>query len=353
MSLHMEGTILVTGGCGFIGSHFVAHVLKLYPKCQVINLDALTYAAHPETQTYLAGIAPDRYRFVQMDINDLRIGDLLEEQPVSAIVNFAAESHVDRSILDPRTFVLTNVAGTQNLLFHARKYPQLRFLQISTDEVYGSLMPGEATFTESSPLDASSPYAASKASADLIALAAFRTFGQNVVVTRCSNNFGPFQFPEKLIPLVIANALENQPIPVYGDGKQVRDWLYVEDHCTAVMEVLKRGQAGRVYNIGGQEEHPNIETICRILDVLEKPHSLITFVNDRPGHDRRYGIDASRITNELGWKKQRTFDAALVQTVEWYLENKDWWQKLRAGEYEQFYQDNYASKFVPSLGRNV
>jgi dTDP-glucose 4,6-dehydratase len=340
-----EMNLLVTGGCGFIGSHFISYVLKTYPDVTVTNLDALTYAAHPDTTQYLTTIAPERYRFVREDIGSPRVGEILEQDDIDAIVNFAAESHVDRSILDPGSFVRTNVVGLQNLLLFARKKGNIRFVHVSTDEVYGSLTPEEPPFTERSHLDPNSPYAASKASADLLALANQRTYGQDILITRCSNNYGPFQFPEKLIPLLIANAIEDRPIPVYGDGKQVRDWIYVVDHCRAIDLVLRQGKAGQVYNISSSEEHQNIDIVRKVLNMLDKPPRLITYVGDRPAHDRRYGLDATKIHEELGWKPQFTFEDGMRQTVDWYLENSAWWKKVRDKDYFSYYQANYQEKF--------
>jgi dTDP-glucose 4,6-dehydratase len=279
-----------------------------------------------------------------MDIASDEVETLIQDFDIDYIVNFAAETHVDRSILDPNRFLQTNILGTQNLLEIARRRPHTRLLHISTDEVYGSLSPEDPTFTEHSPLMPSSPYAASKASGDLMALAAHHTYGQDVLITRCSNNFGPFQFPEKLLPLLIANAMEDKPIPVYGDGKQVRDWLFVKDHCRAVDLVLMNGRAGTVYNISGNEEHPNIEVIKKVLDLLGKPHSLIEHVKDRPGHDRRYGLNASRIIEELGWKRETPFTIGLEKTISWYQQNQQWWTKIRNKDFYRYYDANYSPK---------
>lgn len=335
-------TLLVTGGAGFIGSNFV-HFLLENTDCSVVNLDALTYAGNPES---LAGLDPARHHFVHGDICDRAlVRDLLAHHRPDAIVHFAAESHVDRSIDSAAEFVRTNVMGTQVLLEAARDYPgglpdSFRFLHVSTDEVYGDLAPDEAPFTESRPYQPSSPYAASKAGADHLVRAAFRTWGLPVLITNCSNNYGPRQFPEKLIPLMLVNALEGQPLPVYGDGQQRRDWLYVTDHCAALWRVLEAGRPGQTYNIGGNAERSNLEVVHAICDLLdlrvpaERPRrELIRFVADRPGHDRRYAIDAGRIRAELGWQPGVTFEEGLARTVDWYLDHRDWWQRIRDGRY--------------------
>lgn len=320
--------LLITGGCGFIGSNFVRFVLEHYQPEFVTNVDVLSYAGNP---TNLAGIPEkyaDRYEFFQSDIADRdAIETILGHHKFYAIVNFAAESHVDRSISDPGNFIHTNVIGTEVLLEAARKHGVKRFVQVSTDEVYGSLGPS-GKFTETSPLDPSSPYSASKASADLLALASFKTFGQEVVITRCSNNYGPYQYPEKLIPLMITNALADQKLPVYGDGLNVRDWIHVEDHCRGVMAALLDGRPGEVYNLGGNGEMENIAVVELILETLGKPHELISYVEDRLGHDRRYAIDATKIQSELGWKPLHTPREGIRQTIEWYLENRAWWEPL-------------------------
>lgn len=324
----MRMRLLVTGGCGFIGSNFIRHVLEHYQPEFITNVDALTYAGNMEN---LAGIEekyPGHYEFFQADIADEEAMEaILSKHQYYAVINFAAESHVDRSITSPQNFVHTNVAGTAVLVELARRHNVKRYVQISTDEVYGSLGP-EGFFTETTPLDPSSPYSASKAAADLLVLAAGRTYGQDVVVTRCSNNYGPYQFPEKLIPLMITNAMRDKPLPVYGDGLNVRDWIHVDDHCRAIMTVMLEGKSGQVYNIGGNSERRNIDVVKRILQILGKPESLITYVTDRPGHDRRYAIDASKIKNELGWKPLHNFEQALEETVRWYVENPEWWQPL-------------------------
>lgn len=336
--------ILVTGGAGFIGSHFIEYFLKQYPKAEITNLDMLTYAAHPDTLDRLAQRGGSRYRFVKMDIADSQVANVLKEHQIDAIVNFAAETHVDRSILDPQAFVRTNVLGTQNLLQSARSVGKLRFVHVSTDEVYGSLEPSDPTFTEKTPLDPNSPYAASKASADLLALATQRTYQQDVLITRCTNNYGPYQFPEKLLPLVIANALEDKSIPVYGDGQQVRDWIFVEDHCSGIDAVLQKGKTGEVYNISSTSEVPNLNVIKKTLAILKKPESLITYVGDRPAHDKRYGLNPQKIKNELGWMPKYSLEQGLELTVEWYQRNRSWWEKVRDKEYFKYYQANYEPK---------
>ncbi|MSR64324.1 MAG: dTDP-glucose 4,6-dehydratase [Verrucomicrobiae bacterium] len=319
--------LLITGGSGFIGSNFVRFILEAHPDWKVLNIDLLTYAGNPEN---LRDIEADpRYTFRKGDIADVAfVEKAIKDFQPDAIVNFAAESHVDRSITDPAAFVRTNVMGTQALLSEARKYKVKRFLQVSTDEVYGSL--GEAGyFLETTPLHPNSPYSASKASADLLALASHHTFGQDVVITRCSNNYGPYQFPEKLIPLMITHAMENIPLPVYGDGMNIRDWIEVRDHCAGILATLERGKAGEVYNLGGENEWKNIDLVKTLLDTAGKPHSLIQYVKDRPGHDRRYAIDCSKAKKELGWKPGVDFKHGLATTVKWYQENRKWWEPLK------------------------
>ena len=323
--------ILVTGGAGFIGSNFIRYILS-ETGWTITNLDKLTYAGNLEN---LADVQDDpRYSFVRGDIAEATfINSLFTEKKFDTVVNFAAESHVDRSIMDASPFIQANIAGAQALLDAARKYGLQKFVQVSTDEVYGSLAVDDPEFTEETPLAPNSPYSASKAAADLLCRAYFKTHGLPVVVTRCSNNFGPYQFPEKLIPLVISNALEERPIPVYGDGMNVRDWLYVLDHCSALRRVVEKGRPGEVYNIGGGTEIPNIVLVKKILRLLGKPESLITCVADRPGHDRRYAIDSRKIGAELGWKSDCEFDAALTATVEWYIKNRRWLERVKTGEY--------------------
>lgn len=340
--------LLITGGAGFIGSHFVEHILGSDPRAEVVNVDCLTYAAHPDTVERLSVLGGDRYHFYKMDICDPNIKDIFKKHAIEAVVHFAAESHVDRSILDPQAFVRTNIQGTQNLIQVARACGNPRFVHVSTDEVYGSLKPSDPTFTEQTPLDPNSPYAASKASSDLLALASQRTYQQDLVITRCTNNYGPYQFPEKLLPLVIANALEDKPVPVYGDGMQVRDWIHVVDHCRGIDAVLRKGKAGEVYNISAQSEVPNLVLVKKLLVLLGKPESLITFVGDRPAHDRRYGLNPQKIKSELGWNPQVTLDEGLRQTVQWYQANRSWWEKVRNKDYFKYYQENYQPKTAKS-----
>jgi dTDP-glucose 4,6-dehydratase len=323
--------ILVTGGCGFIGSNFILHMLSSRDDCSIVNLDALTYAGNPDN---LRSVEKDaRYTFVKADICDATAcSGAFAHHDFDAVVHFAAESHVDRSITGPAAFVLTNVLGTQNLLECARiawkgTFDKKRFVHVSTDEVYGSLGP-TGSFSETTPLAPNSPYSASKAGSDLIARAYFETYGFPALVTRCSNNYGPYQFPEKLIPLMITNALANKPLPVYGDGLNIRDWLYVVDHCRAIETVLAKGKPGQVYNVGGSNERPNIDIVNFVLRELGKPESLIGFVPDRLGHDRRYAIDAGKIRRELGWEPQVMFYDGIRMTIKWYLENKGWWERL-------------------------
>ena len=321
--------LLVTGGCGFIGSNFIRYVLEHYQPEIITNVDALTYAGSLESTTDFLPEFGDRYEFFRSDIADLgRIDEVLSKHSYFAVVNFAAESHVDRSIASPENFIHTNIVGTSNLLDAARRHGVKRFVQISTDEVYGSL--GETgRFTEQSPIDPSSPYSASKGSADLLVLAAHRTYGQDVVVTRCSNNYGPYQFPEKLVPLAIVRALVGEPVPVYGDGLNVRDWIHVEDHCAAVFDVLMQGRAGEIYNVGADTERKNLDLVRTILAHLGKGEELIEFVRDRPGHDRRYAIDSSKIRAEIGWKPLHNLERGLAETIEWYRQNEPWWREVQ------------------------
>ena len=339
----MTRTILVTGGAGFIGSNFVHLLAKERPDWRIVNLDALTYAGNLENLTEIEGRSG--YTFVH--------GNICKEEDVErafdacegdvTVVHFAAESHVDRSIVSGMPFVEANVAGTQVLLDVSRKRGVERFCHVSTDEVYGSLG-AEGYFTEDTPLAPNSPYAATKTASDLLVRAAVHTHGFPAVITRCSNNYGPYQFPEKLIPLMIANASEDRELPVYGDGMNVRDWLFVEDHCLAILRVLEAGREGEVYNIGGHNEYPNIEIVRPILETLGKPESLIRFVKDRPGHDQRYAIDASKIQRELGWEPSYTFDQALPLTIQWYQSNADWLQRVRSGAYREYYQRQYGAE---------
>ncbi len=316
--------VLVTGGCGFIGCNFLRLMVRERPGVEWVNLDALTYAGWPENTEDFADA--DNYRLVRGRIEDGMLVEALfaENGGFDAVVNFAAESHVDRSIAGPRVFVETNVLGTQTLLEAAHRHGTSRFVQVSTDEVYGSLGPEDPPFTEESPLQPNSPYSASKASADLLCRAYHETYGMPVIVTRCSNNYGPYQYPEKLIPSFIRHALEDRPVPLYGDGMNIRDWLHVEDHCRGVALVLDEGEPGEVYNIGGGNEHTNLEITGIILDALGKPQDLISFVTDRPGHDRRYAIDSSHLRRTLGWKPKHAFEEGLRQTIEWYLQNQKW-----------------------------
>ena len=333
--------ILVTGGAGFIGSNFILYMARKYPDYQIINVDALTYAGNLENLRSVEN--HPNYRFVKADIADRAAMELLFRDGLDAVLNFAAESHVDRSIMQPDLFVRTNVLGTQTLLDLAKQYNVGKFVQISTDEVYGTL--GDTgMFTEETPLAPNSPYSASKAGADLLVRAYHETFGLNVNITRCSNNYGPYQFPEKLIPLMIRNALEDKPLPVYGDGLNVRDWLYVEDHCSAVDLVLHKGVSGEVYNVGGNNERTNIAVVKTILAELGKPESLIRFVKDRPGHDRRYAIDATKIRRELGWQPKYNFESRIRETIRWYLANQDWMNQVVSGAYLQYYEQQYRDR---------
>jgi dTDP-glucose 4,6-dehydratase len=323
--------ILVTGGCGFIGANFIRLELEAYPDFEITNLDALTYAGNPDN---LAGLDDEpRYRFVQGDIADRPLVMELVAEGFDAVVNFAAESHVDRSIDDAMPFLRTNVVGTQCLLDAARAADTPRYVQVSTDEVYGTLRPNDPPFTEKTPLAPNSPYAASKAGADLLVRAAHHTHGMDTVITRCSNNYGPYQFPEKLIPLFITNALADIPLPVYGDGRQVRDWIHVTDHCRGIDAVLRRGRPGVVYNFGGRSERFNLDVTRAVLKLTGKPESLICHVTDRPGHDRRYAVDCSRAEAELGWRPTVVFEEGLAATVDWYRTHTDWVERVRSGAY--------------------
>jgi len=333
--------LLVTGGAGFIGTNFVKYILRKYPGYQILNLDKLTYAGNLENLQDLE--REPRHCFVRGDICDAAAVDELVREGVDAVVNFAAETHVDRSIEEPNAFIITNVLGTQTLLEAVRKYRLWRYVQVSTDEVYGSLGP-EGYFHETTPVDPSSPYSASKAAADLLVQAYFSTYKLPVLITRCSNNYGPYQFPEKLIPLLISNALNNLPLPIYGDGLHVRDWLYVEDHCRAIDLVLHDGMEGEVYNIGGNNERQNLEVARTILKVLRRPESLITFVKDRPGHDRRYAIDAGKIRNDLRWRPSVPFEEGIRRTIIWYQENRQWITDIQLGEYQKYYQKMYVDR---------
>ena len=336
--------ILVTGGAGFIGSNFIRYELSAHPEHQIINLDKLTYAGNLENLRNIENLP--NYKFIKGDICDKQ---LIKSMEFDAIINFAAESHVDRSILDSSPFLQTNIIGTQNLLEASRK-KGCRILHVSTDEVYGSIATG--SFTENSPLQPNSPYSASKASSDMLAKAYFETYGLDVIITRCSNNYGPYQFPEQLIPLVIYHAVEGKPIPVYGDGKNVRDWIHVMDHCKALDIAFEEGKSGEIYNIGGNNEQENIYIVRMLLKkVAEKTgrkedelSGLITFVKDRPGHDRRYSIDPSKMEKVLGWKPETSFDKGLSDTIDWYLENKPWWSRIISGEYVYYYKTQYGER---------
>lgn len=333
--------LLVTGGAGFIGSNFVIYMLQQYPTYEIVNMDALTYAGNLENLKSVENNA--NYTFIKADIaNKEAVEQIFEQHQIEVVVNFAAESHVDRSILEPEVFVNTNVLGTQVLLDAAKKHNVTKFVQVSTDEVYGSL--GETgLFTEETPLAPNSPYSASKAGGDLLVRAYHETFGLPVNITRCSNNYGPLQFPEKLIPLMISRALNDEALPVYGDGLNIRDWLYVEDHCSAIDLVIHKGVSGEVYNIGGNNERTNVHIVQKILQELGKPESLISYVDDRPGHDRRYGIDPTKIMNELGWKPKYNFETGIKETIQWYLANKNWWGRIQSGLYKDYFWNSMLS----------
>ena len=339
--------IIVTGGAGFIGSNFVFHMLKKYPDYRIVCIDALTYAGNLST---LAPVMDNpNFRFVKLDICDRAgVDKLFEEEKPDIIVNFAAESHVDRSIENPEIFLQTNIIGTAVLMDACRKYGIKRYHQVSTDEVYGDLPLDrpDLFFHEDTPIHTSSPYSTSKASADLLVMAYHRTYGLPVTISRCSNNYGPYQFPEKLIPLMIANALADKPLPVYGEGLNVRDWLYVEDHCKAIDLIIHNGTVGEVYNIGGHNEMKNIDIVKLICEYLEKPESLITYVTDRKGHDQRYAIDPTKIHSELGWLPETMFNDGIKMTIQWYLDNKDWWENIISGEYQNYYKEMYGKKEV-------
>ena len=337
--------IIVTGGAGFIGSNFVFHILKKYPDYKVICLDKLTYAGNLST---LKDVMDNKnFRFVKLDICDREgVYKLFEEEKPDVIVNFAAESHVDRSIENPDIFLQTNILGTAVLMDACRKYGIKRYHQVSTDEVYGDLPLDrpDLFFTEETPIHTSSPYSSSKAGADLLVLAYNRTFGLPVTISRCSNNYGPYHFPEKLIPLMISNALNDKPLPVYGTGENVRDWLYVEDHCEAIDLIIHNGKVGEVYNIGGHNEMKNIDVVKLICKALNKPESLITFVTDRKGHDMRYAIDPTKIHNELGWLPKTSFKEGIQKTIDWYLNNREWWETIISGEYQNYYEKMYKNR---------
>ena len=338
-------TIIVTGGAGFIGSNFVFHMLQAHPDYRIVCLDKLTYAGNLSTLEPV--LQQDNFRFVKADICDRQAVDkLFQEEKPDIVVNFAAESHVDRSIENPGIFLETNIMGTAVLMDACRKYGIQRYHQVSTDEVYGDLplYSPDLFFTEETPLHTSSPYSSSKASADLLVMAYYRTYGLPVTISRCSNNYGPYHFPEKLIPLMIANALADKPLPVYGNGENVRDWLYVEDHCRAIDLIIHAGKVGEVYNVGGHNEKRNIDIVRIICQELGKPESLIVHVEDRKGHDRRYAIDPAKIHRELGWLPETKFEDGIKKTIKWYLEHKKWWQDIINGEYQEYYAMIYGSK---------
>jgi len=334
--------LLVTGGAGFIGSTFIRLALRERPDWRIVNFDKLTYAGNLEN---LAAVAADpRYSFVKGDICDAAAaGAAFDQAEPEAVIHFAAESHVDRAILAPQTFFETNLRGTFTLLEMARARRTPRFLHVSTDEVYGSIDP-PADADESYPLRPSSPYSASKAGSDLLALSYFATYRTPVIVTRASNNYGPYHFPEKLIPLMISNAIDDKPLPIYGDGLQVRDWLFVEDHCRALMAVLERGRTGEIYNVGGNRSLPNLEVVRRILDQVGKPESLMQTVADRPGHDRRYALSSEKLMRETGWAPRVNFEEGLALTIRWYQENREWVRRVQSGEYRDYYRRNYENR---------
>ena len=337
--------IIVTGGAGFIGGNFVHYMLKEHPEYQIICLDKLTYAGNMETLEPV--MDNPNFTFVKADIADRdAVYALFEKEKPDVVVNFAAESHVDRSITDPGIFLQTNIIGTGVLLDACRIYGIKRYHQVSTDEVYGDLPLDrpDLFFTEETPLHTSSPYSASKASADLLVMAYHRTYGLPTTISRCSNNYGPYHFPEKLIPLMIANALNDKPLPVYGKGENVRDWLYVEDHCRAIDMIIHKGRVGEVYNIGGHNERTNLQVVKTVLKELGKSEDLIAYVTDRPGHDRRYAIDPAKIHAELGWEPLTLFDEGIKKTVKWYLENREWWEHIISGDYQQYYEKMYKNR---------
>ena len=337
--------ILVTGGAGFIGANFVFYMLDKHPEYDIVCLDSLTYCGNIKTLEPV--MDNPHFKFVKGDVTDRKlVFQLFEEEKFDVVVNFAAESHVDRSIEDPGVFLRTNILGTQTLMDASNEYGVARYHQVGTDEVYGDLPLDrpDLFFTEETPIHTSSPYSSSKAGADLLVMAYHRTFGLPVTISRCSNNYGPYHFPEKLIPLMIANALADKPLPVYGTGENIRDWLYVEDHCKAIDLIIHKGRVGEVYNIGGHNEMKNIDIVKIICKELGKPESLITYVGDRKGHDLRYAIDPTKIHNELGWLPETKFQDGIKKTIQWYLDNKDWWQEIISGEYQQYYDKMYGNR---------
>ncbi len=341
----MSKTFLITGGAGFIGANFVYHLLREHPDDRILCVDALTYAGNLSTLD--AALKNPNFKFFKTDICDREgVDRIFDDESPDVVVNFAAESHVDRSIEDPEVFLRTNILGTEVLMDACRRYGVARFHQVSTDEVYGDLPLDrpDLFFTEQTPIHASSPYSASKASADLLVQAYHRTYGLPVTISRCSNNYGPYQFPEKLIPLMIANCLGDQPLPVYGKGENVRDWLYVEDHCRAIDLILQKGKVGEIYNVGGHNEMKNIDIVKIICSYLGKPESLITYVTDRPGHDRRYAIDPTKIHRELGWLPKTRFEDGIKRTVDWYLSNRAWWENILSGAYRGYYDRMYSNR---------
>ena len=345
MAWNSDKTIIVTGGAGFIGSNFIFYLRKKYPDIRIVCPDKLTYAGNMTTVAPL--LNDDKFRFVKLDICDRKgVYELFEEEKPDIVVNFAAESHVDRSIDSPEVFLQTNITGTSVLMDACREYGNVRFHQISTDEVYGDLPLDrpDMLFTEETPLNPSSPYSSSKASADMLAMAYYRTYGLPVTVSRCSNNYGPYQFPEKLIPLMIVNALNNKSLPVYGEGLNIRDWLYVEDHCRAVDLILQKGRVGEVYNIGGNTEMKNIDIVKLICKALGRSEELIVHVEDRKGHDKRYAIDHSKLSSELGWKPLTDFGKGIKNTIEWYVEHREWWEPVISGEYQRYYEKMYGER---------
>lgn len=332
---------MITGGAGFIGSNLIKLLLKVDVDCEVVNFDALTYAGNLESLRELE--FHPRYTFVKGDVTDKK-AVLKAMEGCSGVFHLAAESHVDRSILDPGPFLSTNVIGTQMMLDAAREHKVERFIQVSTDEVYGSILPDDPPFTETNRLKPNSPYSASKASGDLLVRSYVKTYGFPGVITRCSNNFGPYQFPEKILPLFLRNLQWDEPVPVYGDGQQIRDWIYVDDHCRALIRVMERGRVGEIYNIGGRCELKNLDMVKMLLKALDKPESLIKFVTDRPGHDRRYAIDNSKIEAELGWKPKHSFSDALPKTIKWYCDNEEWVNSIISGDYLEYYERQYGSR---------